>query len=54
MSSLRKFLQKNKSMMSLEKILTEVLDIMQKIIAITIANSYLQSKAKELVKTFDK
>lgn len=39
--------------MSLEKMLSEVLDMMQKIVTTTIAKHNLNLKAKELVRLFD-
>lgn len=53
MSSLRKLFKKNKSIKSLEKTLTKVLEQMHKTVTTTIVNPNLQSKAKELVQTFD-
>lgn len=53
MSSLSKLIEKKKIVKPLEKTLNKVLDRMHKKIISTIENQDLQSKAKELVKTFD-
>ena len=53
MDTLRKLFEKNKTVKSLEKTLSKVLECIQKITSTTIANLDLQDKEKHLVKTFD-
>lgn len=52
-SSLRFFLEKNKSIKALGRTLIEVLDMMKWIVHTTVTNLDLQAKAKELVKYFN-